>query len=160
MALEEITAMMQASPMFAAFINEKGLETLLDNMDIRGIDHLKVQAEEFMKEQEEMKQQPPPPSDAEQFAKMELEKTQMQTEQRREADQGKMSVEAAKIAVEKEKVQLQFIKLMSDIESGKVKQAIEQERVDAEMAREAIDVALDIAKHHQEGQNMEVDIIE
>ncbi len=71
-----------------------------------------------------------------------------------------MSVDAAKIAVEKEKVQLQFIKLMADIESGKVKQAIEQERVDAEMAREAIDVALDISKHHREGQNMEVDIVE
>jgi hypothetical protein len=160
MALEEITSMMQASPMFASFINEKGLETLLDNMDIRGVDHLKVQAEEFMKEQEAMKQQPPPPSDAEQFAKMELEKTQMQTQQRKEQAEGQMSVDAAKIAVEKEKVQLQFIKLMADIESGKVSQAIEQERVDAEMSREAIDVALEIAKHHQSGQSMEIDVIE
>lgn len=160
MALEEITNMMQASPMFAAFINEKGLETLLDNMDIRGIDHLKVQATEFMKEQEEMKQQPPPPSEAEQFAKVEMEKTQMITAQRQEQAEGEQSIAAAKMAIEKEKVQLQFVKLMADIENEKTKQAIEQERIDAEKTREAIDIAMSIARNHKPGQDMEVDIIE
>jgi hypothetical protein len=129
-------------------------------MDIRGIDHLKSQAEEFMQEQEAMKQQPPPPSEAETFAKMEMEKAQLITQQKAQQAEGEQSIEAAKVAVEQDKVQIQFIKLMADIESGKVKQAIEQERVDAEMSREAIDVALEIAKHHQAGQNMEVDIIE
>ncbi len=160
MALEEITNMMQASPMFAAFINEKGLETLLDNMDIRGIDHLKAQAAEFMKEQEEMKQQPPPPSEAEQFAKMEMEKTQMITAQRQEQAEGEQAIAAAKVAVEKEKVQLQFVKLMADIENEKTKQAIEQERIDAEKTREAVDIAMSIARSHQPGQDMEIDIIE
>jgi hypothetical protein len=160
MALEEITNMMQASPMFAAFINEKGLETLLDNMDIRGIDHLKAQAAEFMKEQEEMKQQPPPPSEAEQFAKMEMEKTQMITAQRQEQAEGEQAIATAKVAVEKEKVQLQFVKLMADIENEKTKQAIEQERIDAEKTREAVDIAMSIARNHQPGQDMEIDIIE
>ena len=160
MALEEITNMMQASPMFAAFINEKGLETLLDNMDIRGIDHLKAQAAEFMKEQEEMKNQPPPPSEAEQFAKMEMEKTQMITAQKQEQAEGEQAIAAAKVAVEKEKVQLQFVKLMADIENEKTKQAIEQERIDAEKTREAVDIAMSIARSHQPGQDMEIDIVE
>lgn len=160
MALEEITSMMQASPMFAAFINEKGLETLLDNMDIRGVDHLKVQAEEFMKEQADAKQQPPAPSDAEQFAKMEMEKTQIITEQKQTEAEGRMAVDAAKIAVEKEKVQLQFIKIMSDIQSDKIKQAIEQEKINDERSKEAIDMAIEIVKNHAPAENMEIDIIE
>jgi len=160
MALEEITNMMQASPMFASFINEKGLETLLDNMDIRGIDHLKAQAEEFMKEIEEAKKQPPPPSDAEMFAKVEMEKANMMTQQKREEAEGQQSIDAAKVAVEKEKVQLQFIKLMADIENEKTNQAIEQERIDAEKSREAIDIALQIASKHQGNEGMEIDIIE
>ena len=64
LALDMIIKMMSSSELFNEFINTMGLEVLLDNMDIRNIDHLKAQAVEFMQQmkqqQEQAAQQPNP----------------------------------------------------------------------------------------------------
>lgn len=52
-ALQQIIALMQASPLFNQFINTRGLKVLLDNIDIRGIDQIKIMAEDWMKEMQE-----------------------------------------------------------------------------------------------------------
>lgn len=56
-ALNQIIAMCQAAPGFAQFMQSKGLQVLLDNFDIRGIDILKKLAEEYEQEQAQMQQQ-------------------------------------------------------------------------------------------------------
>ena len=48
---------MQASPLFAQFINTEGLPILLDNLEIRGIDQLKAQAESFTEQLKAQQQQ-------------------------------------------------------------------------------------------------------
>lgn len=53
-ALSQIIMLCQASQLFSQFINQMGLEVLLDNLEIRGIDELKKLAVEFMAQ---MKQQ-------------------------------------------------------------------------------------------------------
>lgn len=53
-ALQQLIALQQSSTMFAQFMNEKGLNVLLDNIEIRGIDQLKLMVEDW---QEEMARQ-------------------------------------------------------------------------------------------------------
>ena len=60
MALNQIIQLMSASEMFAQFMNQDGLMSLLDNVDIRGIDDLKIKAEEFMQQLKQQQQQGQP----------------------------------------------------------------------------------------------------
>lgn len=55
-ALQQIIGLMQASPLFAQFMNARGLKVLLDNIDIRGIDQIKIMAEDWMKEIQQQQQ--------------------------------------------------------------------------------------------------------
>ena len=55
-ALQQLIALQNASPLFAQFMNEKGLSVLLDNIEIRGIDQLKMMVEDWQKELAEQKQ--------------------------------------------------------------------------------------------------------
>jgi uncharacterized protein YeaO (DUF488 family) len=55
-ALQQLIALMQASPLFAQFMNEKGLPVLLENIEIRGIDQLKEMVGEWMQEMAKQKQ--------------------------------------------------------------------------------------------------------
>lgn len=55
-ALQQIIALQQASPLFAQFMNEKGLNVLLDNIEIRGIDQLKMMVEDWEQELAKQKQ--------------------------------------------------------------------------------------------------------
>ena len=55
-ALQQINAMMQASPSIAEFFSTKGLPVLFDNMDIRGIDRIKEMADEWIQEKAKEKE--------------------------------------------------------------------------------------------------------
>lgn len=56
-ALQQIILMSKASPIFAQFINTKGLETLIKNMEIHGSDILMKLAKEFEQEMAKQAQQ-------------------------------------------------------------------------------------------------------
>lgn len=56
-ALKQIIALQQSSPQFAQFMQESGLEIILDNLEIRGIDHLKQLAGQWMQEQKQKQAQ-------------------------------------------------------------------------------------------------------
>ena len=149
-ALEEITAMMQASPVFAEFINTMGLEIILDNMDIRGIDHLKAQAEKFMQQIEQAKQQPPKPTDTEMVVQAELELGKAKIQSQQMIAEGEQANAAAKVAVDKQNADTNFMKVMAMIRDQETKMGIEEMRIDSENARAGIELALDIAdKHHE-----------
>ena len=94
-ALEMLLKMMQSSELFNQFMNTEGLEVLLDNLDIRGIDNLKVMAEKFMenmkKQQEQQKKQKQPkmsPKEAEQRLKL-LEQKEKEVNQRLQKEKSK-----------------------------------------------------------------------
>lgn len=151
LALEQIIKMMGASPLFSQFINTMGLETILDNMDIRGIDSLKQKSVEFMQmmqeQQEEAANQQPPEAQAVQAA-MEIEMAKV--EQRSEEAEGKLAIEAAKVAIEKEKVNAQIMEILNDIEVKNAKIVLDQEKVDSENARTAVETAMEIAEKHNQ----------
>jgi hypothetical protein len=161
-AIEEIIKMMQASPLFAEFINTEGLETIISNMDIRGIDELKAQAAKFMEMMRQRKEQmekaqmeaqaqgDPQLNIAREQAQTLMQIETMKVQQQAEKAEGEHAIQAAKVANEKQKNDMAFIKMMADIEEKQSKISIEQERLSAENARTAIENVIEMAKHHHE----------
>ncbi len=146
-ALEQLTQMMQASPIFAEFMNRKGLPVLLDNMDIRGIEGLKEKADEFNEEmQKEREAQAGQPTDTDKIVQAEIEKTRMETEVGHERVQNDAAIGAAKIATEREKVENDRLEIELKAQEMAAKLNMEQQKIASEDAREAIRGAIEIAR--------------
>lgn len=155
LALEQITALSSAIPVVGEFIQEYGLETVIDNMDLKNVDHLKAQAEIFMKEVKERRMQAAEQGDPQtNMAKMQVEALSQiemaKIEQQTMKAEGDHSIAVARVAVEKQKADTQFAALMAQVEQNVRKMDIEEEKVASEDARTAVETAMEIAKQHHE----------
>lgn len=151
LALRQITSLMQASEMFAKFINSVGLETILDNIDIRGIEDLKLKAIEFMKaEQEAAAANADKPTPEQELINAEVEIETARIAQRQEEAEGNLAIKSAQVANEKEKTQIEFLRLLAEIESDELKSQLEVEKIDSEMAQDAIKLAFEMSQAQQE----------
>ncbi len=149
-ALEQIIRMMQASPLFAQFINTSGLETILDNMDIRGIEGLKAKAVEFQEQQKKMaEEQAQQPDPIQEITKATLEVEMAKVEQKADEAEANLAVQSAKVALEKEKINAQVAQIMNDIEVKNAKVLLEQDKIDSENARTAVETAMAIAEKNK-----------
>jgi hypothetical protein len=153
-AIEQIIQMMQASEIFSTFINRNGLETILDNMDIRGIDTLKAEAAKFMQELQQKEQEAAqnPPQDP----MVEAQKEQVQAyheiemakvEQQATKAQGEMSIQAAKVANEKQALEIKYMEVMAKLGMENRRIEMEMEKISSQDSRAAVETALDLAKH-------------
>ena len=155
-ALDQIIRMMQASPLFAQFINTVGLEIILDNLDIRNIETLKVMGVQFMQQmQKQQAEQAGKPTPEQEAAQGLIAVEQAKVQQRAQESEGKLAVEAARVAIEKQKVDAQVMEIINEIETKNAKLALDQEKVDSENARTAVETALEITKHHHEVRTSE-----
>ena len=77
------------------------------------------------------------------------------TAQKAEEAEGKLAIQSAQLALDKQKADLEYIRLMSDIEAEEAKAAREIQREDSEDTRAAIDVALEMVKLHHEQNKKE-----
>lgn len=160
-ALEQITRMMDASEVFADFVNTEGLEVILDNMDIRGIEQLKVAAtkyqERLQQQQQEAANQPSPEqqiAEAEMLnAEAEMTKAQnlaeietMKAHQRMAEAQGKQAIEHAKIAVDKQKADQEFVKILGDVQAKNRETTMKSADTDSIIARRSLENAMDVSK--------------
>lgn len=128
-ALQQIIAMCQASPLFNEFVNSKMLTTLVDNMDIRGIDQMRIAAEDFMKEYQEkqaqaqqMQQQAAQNNPAVMRNQIELQKLQHAKQK-----------DAAEFQIDMAKLHQDGIKVAADLEESKEEARIEALKAHAEM---------------------------
>lgn len=172
-ALKTILGLMQASEQFNQFMNTEGLEVLLDNLDIKGIDRLKVMAGDFMKQQKEAQQQamkqqmqqPDPNQILQQQMQLEAQKIQTQAqieqaklEQKAQEAEMKAQVELTKIstddAVKNKEIDVKFLEVMSKIQNSDLELALKQEKVDAENASTATKMAISVAAHHKDVYDM------
>ncbi len=147
MALQQIIQLMGASEIFAQFINTEGLMSLLDNVDIRGIDELKIKADQFMeqvKQQQQAAAQQPDPMQQMIDAQTQVEAAKI--EQRREQSQGELQIKAAQLAIDKEKADTEFMYLLSEIEALDAKNAREAQRLDADLTKDAVDMAMHVSE--------------
>lgn len=166
-SLETIIQLMQTSESFSAFMNTKGLGILLDNIDIRGIDGLRQQAEQYMQEIEQKQQQAEEMAqqqaaqqlDPKEVMALQARAEMMKVEQKREAREQETQVQLTKIATDdalkNKQTDIEFLKVMADIENASVDTALKQEKADAENARTAIDMAINVSKHQQERKESE-----
>jgi hypothetical protein len=154
-ALDQIIRMMQSSEIFAQFINTQGLEIILDNLDIRGIESMKAQAVKFMKQQQEAQakaaeQGDPMQKMAEEQMKTLQEIEMAKVEQAASKAEGDHAIQAAKVANEKQLTDIKYMETMAKIQDMASKQDIEEAKLDSENARTAVESALNVAKHHIE----------
>lgn len=143
-ALTQIIALMNASPLFGEFMNQKGLAVLLDNIEIRGIDQLKMMVEDWQKEMEKQKQM----SQQQQQDQMqnnplmmknqiEIHKLQMQGQK----DQKEYEIDMQKLQFEKEK-------LNADIEMAHNENSVDLVRAQTERYAKSVDLQI---KNHAMG---------
>lgn len=161
-SLETIIQLMQTSEAFAAFINTKGLGILLDNIEIRGIEGLRQAAGEFMQETQQKQaqmeqmaqQQAQQQLDPKQVMAMQAQAEMAKVQQKREATQQQTQVALTKIAtddaVKNKQADIEFMKVMAQIQGAEVDAGLKQEKVDAEQARTAVDMAINVSAHHHE----------
>lgn len=161
-SLETIIQLMQTSEAFAAFINTKGLGILLDNIEIRGIEGLRQAASQFMEETQQKQQQAEQMAqqeaqqqlDPKQVMAMQAHAEESKVQQKREATEMQTQVALTKIAtddaVKNKQADIEFMKVMAQIQDADTDAALKQESLDAENARTAVNMALDVSKHHHE----------
>jgi hypothetical protein len=152
-ALQQIIAMMQASPLFAQFMNQEGLEVLLDNIEIRGIDQLKQMAQQFMQKMQQMQQQ-----------------QQQMAQQAQQNNPAMLKVQNERMKMEEDAKQheidtkIKLLELHQKEEQVKIEAAVMLDKAQAEKARAAADLGMRAAdmshKHAKEHRelNHKVDI--
>lgn len=154
-ALETVIHLMQVSPTFATFMNQHGLQMLLDNIEIRGVDALKEHAEKFEKQQQQQQQQ---------AQQMQMQQMQMQQQiAMKEAEkqlssptpeqvsvmelQEKAKVDAANISIKAKDSEIKFLELMSKIKNQAVERELKAAQIDAEQVRSAVEMSINLSKH-------------
>lgn len=160
-ALQQIMMMSQASPIFAQFINTKGLKIILDNFEINGIEQLKELADEFemeMKQQQEQQQQ---------MAQMQMQNDpnmikakneQMKIQIQAQQNQADNEIKAAQVGIDKQKADTDFLKVLTEMHSAKADMEATMAKAEAEETRAAVDLAIKHAdmKHSHKMHEVEV----
>jgi hypothetical protein len=146
--LQQLIAMTQASPIFAQFINAKGLKVILDYFDIDGKEKLKELADEFMQEQaqaQQMAQQQQQQEMQNNPAMLKVQNDRMKIMQDAQQNQVENQIDVAKVAIDKQQANTDFLKVMMEMNMAKAEMMVQEDKADAEKARAAADIAL---KHH------------
>ncbi len=146
-ALKTLIALMHESESFAAFMNQNGLEVLLENIDIRGVDQLRVAVQKWMEEQkaeaEQAKQKNANAMTPEQIAveklKTDAAKVQATMQGNQLKAQTDMAATQSRAEIENRANDIKFLEVMSSIQGADMDRDIEREKVDAENSRTALD---------------------
>lgn len=146
-ALQQIIALMQASPVFAQFINTEGLPILLDNLEIRGIDQLKLQTETFVQQikaqQQQQMNQPNPLQE-----KINLEKTKLAAElQHKQLQHAHKTME---LGLTKESIDTDRMKLMADMQMAHNQNIVQLEKAQTERLAKEIEWAMKTSMIHKQ----------
>lgn len=148
-ALEQITRVMEVAPNFASLINDIGMDILVDNLDIKGVEELKERTMQYMQQKSE---QPPKPDPLEQAVQIEAEKNQNQfiiesekLELKKEESEAKQAKDAAEMAIKEQEAHIMFLKTINELEEKHRRLALDENLHDTERAQQAIDHAIEVA---------------
>ncbi|NHJ41461.1 MAG: hypothetical protein FK731_15630 [Asgard group archaeon] len=155
-ALQQIISMMQASPLFAQFMNTQGLPILLDNMEMRGIDRLKDEVQGFMvqiKQQQAMQQQQqiqqaqqPNPL----ILKQQLETAKFQYQQQQ--DMATNQLRAAEVAVENLQAENDRLRALIDAHDKERNRLVQLAKNQTQKEGQAVELAIkavDMSHQHR-----------
>lgn len=160
-ALQTVVSLSQSMPNFGEFFAKKGLQALLDNIDIRGIDGLKEKAEEYEKEQAQMAQMGQQIQQMQ--MKMQMQKMQMDLAQAQKdlqapsqgqiaqmALQEKAQNDSANNAIKERDAETRYLDLLRQIQADGTDEEVRKAEIDAENSRTAVETMLNISKHVHE----------
>lgn len=182
MALKQLTEVGKVLPSFAQFLDQEGGEIIIDNMDLKGGDRLKIMYTQWM---EQNKQKQAQSQQAQQQAQQALMQAQIQKEQaaafKSQADaastmkktndaetqfvanmileeqknQQEMALESAKIEIAQQQNDIAALKAQGDIQDNHISAILRAMEVHAENARTQIETALAVDQHvHQKEVDM------
>jgi multidrug efflux pump subunit AcrA (membrane-fusion protein) len=161
--------MSQANQGFAQFFNEEGLPTILDNLDMRGIDDLKERANVWMQKQKQIQAQQMQQQQMQQQQQQEQAQQQAQSQQRQDmlqsaliqkqlqspsdaeiavmAIQEKAKVDDANLAIKARDSETKFIETISKIRNSHVDNELKAAELDAENTRSSVEAAIKLGNH-------------
>ncbi len=154
-ALQQIIALMNASPLFAQFMNQQGLPVLLDNIEIRGIDQLKGSVDEFMQQlkvQQQMQMKAQQQAMQNNPAVMKFQQENMKMQQAAQQNQANNQLRAAEIANDAEQNQIDKMKLILQAQQSQDENMVQMDKASAEKYSKAVDLALraaDMSHNHE-----------
>jgi hypothetical protein len=168
-ALQQVIALSNAIPRFGEFINESGIDLVLDNVEMRNVETLKERAEEWMIKQEEIKkhaiemQQNQPKIDEQmvQIAAQQVQtegqvgmaKVQMQAQ----AESLKNTAKMAELELDTKKLQVDIAKILADLSIAETKVGIEQQKADDDRINKVIDAAIRESEHKHSTSGAHID---
>lgn len=147
--LQMMIELMRVSPLFAQFMNEEGLEELLDNFDVQNRDVLKDKAikwEEKLKQKQEAAQQAAQNQPNPAMLKLQLEQQSLAIKS--QEAQTTAQLKAAQIAVEKQQADTDQLKVLATIGESRDNVLIAHDKAQAEKTRAAVDLAIKEADMH------------
>jgi hypothetical protein len=163
--LQEITSLMQASPIFAEFMNAKALPQLVDNLEIRNQEELKELADQFMQEmqqrmqqaQQQQGQQGNPNQAREQLEMAKLQLAAQEMQQKDKQFDVSTHLKVAQMENERktddERLTNERIKLLSDIKLEHENSQVQMHKASTERYAKNVDLAikhLDSERKHQQ----------
>ena len=153
-ALEQITRVMEVAPNFAEMINNVGMDIIVDNLDIKGVEELKMRTMQYMQQKSE---QPPKPDPLELAVEVEQEKNRAQAMNeaekiavKREENESKDALNAAEMAIKEQEAHINFLKVLNELEEKHRRLALDENAADSAQSEMAIQHALDIATTHHD----------
>lgn len=157
-AMQTVTTLSQTNKGFAEFFDEEGLPTLLDNIEMRGIDDLKGKANRWMEQrrtqkamliqaqQQEMQMQAQ--EKAMQMAALQKEvQSPSLTEVAAFQVEEKAKVDAANISLKERDSETKFIEVMSKIRNADIETELKAAEIDAENTRSAVEAVISLSEH-------------
>ena len=161
-ALEQIIALMNASPQFAQFINSpSGLKILISNLTIYGADRLQEAVEPFLQEQAKQQQQAMQMQQEAMMqnpqmirAQAEMMKVQTQAQQHQIENQ----FEIARLATEKELADAKILEAEAKVSQAQIDSAVRLEEAQTSLETHALDSAAKMAEVRRRAEMHHVDI--
>lgn len=157
-AIQQITALMNASPLFAEFINDEGLEELLDNIEFRGADVMKTKVAGWLQKRQQkmaqMAQQPNPQMIAAQAAAQQAQTQAQKVQVDAQGQQVDAQLKAQEILVDKMKADNDRLDIMVKAGESADKVQIAVSKAAAEEARATVDLHIKaMDQHHRHGKD-------
>lgn len=146
-ALQQLIALQKVNPQFAEFMNDKGLSVILDNLEIRGIDQLKMMVKEWQQEKQQQKQM------AMQQAQQQIQNNPLVMKNNIEMQklQQKSSVDNMQFQLDVQELKNAQLKILSDLSIAKENGMTQRMKAEAEKFSKQVDLTLkkrDMAHRH------------
>ena len=153
-ALQQLLGLMGTSQLFDQFMNEKGLPVLLDNIEIRGIDQLKLMVDDWLKELQQQKQMAQAQAAQQQQNNPVVMRNQIEMAKVQQKGQ-EMQIEAqnqqTQFKIDFERLKQDQMKLQAELEMNKNDSMTQRVKAEAERFSKQVDLAMrqkDMAHNH------------